>query len=184
MKMPFRFVGRTYQIDTNMINAKKKLASMNKLEKWASDGVIEIIMSEVAMKEASSGLNVARKEKAYSHIYSLTKSTTQEEQQRMKRIECIVFPEGAKDQNQKNDVEIIFNALKYGRTLISNDGGSKRQPDGILGHSQELRKLGVKILRDAEAVNEVEKLIATRDENSRLVAQKSGEQLPKWVGKD
>jgi len=173
-----------YQLDTNVINARQKLSSMNLLEKWANDGVILIDMSEVAQNEASSGSCITRKYKAQSHIYTSTKITTPDELTMFSKIEKVVFPDGVKNQNESNDVEIIFNAWKYGRTLISNDGGSRRQPEGILGHKNELKRLGINVINDTEAVKEVQMLIQNRDNMAQLISQKTGKSLPVWVGKD
>ena len=182
--MPSRYIHKAYQIDTNMINARQTLPSMNKLEKWGDDEVIRIDMSEIALNEASAGKNSVRTKKAQSHIYSLTKSTTPQEQDMMSRIERIIFSAGADNANQKNDVEVIFNAWKYGRTLVSNDGGSKKQPGGILGNATKLWKIGIKVLRDSEAVKEVEAAIEKRDRMAQLVFESTGEPLPAWVGND
>ena len=97
MEMPSRYIYKRYQIDTNRINARQKLETMNKLEKWDDDGVIDIQMSEVAMNEASSGDSSQRSQKAMGHIFSYTASTTPQETDRMREIESIIFPEGCKD---------------------------------------------------------------------------------------
>lgn len=44
-----------FHIDTNVINARGKLASMNQIEKWASDEVILVHMSSVSFAEAQQG---------------------------------------------------------------------------------------------------------------------------------
>lgn len=102
----------------------------------------------------------------------------------MAKIEEIVFPNGAKTPNERNDVEIIFNAWKYGRTLITNDGGSRRQPGGILGHKVELKRLDINVVRDIDAIDEIRSLIENRDKIARSVSLEKGEALPDWVGED
>ena len=101
-----------------------------------------------------------------------------------KAIERAVFPGGAASQSQRNDVDIVFNALKYGATLITNDGGSKRQPGGILGNRDRLADLGVRVMTPPEAVRLVRQRIAERDERARRSAERDGKRLPEWVGKD
>ena len=45
-----------------------------------------------------------------------------------------MFPNGAKDDNELNDVRIVCEAKKYEAILVTGDGGSKAQPGGILGN--------------------------------------------------
>ena len=68
--------------------------------------------------------------------------------------------------------------------LVTNDGDSKRQTGGILGHREALARLGVSVMTDAEAVTYVRRKIAERDERMRLRAERDGARLPTWVGKD
>jgi hypothetical protein len=109
---------------------------MNQLERWRADGVILMDMSEVAQGEAMSGRDDRRTAKALDTIFSMTYADTPQEKQKLLEIEAILCPEGAKTQNQSNDVEIVFNALKYGRILVTADGGSKSQPGGNLGQAK------------------------------------------------
>jgi len=127
-----RTIYMSFHIDTNRINARGSLDDMNLLENWASNDVITIDMSIVAYNEARKGNNRKRTEKAMEHIYTHTHATTPEERAKLVAIQGIVFPDGIRDDNQSNDVEIVFNADKYGSILITNDGGSKSQPGGIL----------------------------------------------------
>lgn len=183
--MPDRYVHKMFQIDTNRINARGGLENMNLLEQWHNDGVIKLEMSEPSLGEAFQGNSVARRNKAASYIYSITYADTPEEQETLRRIEQILFPEGANGQNQKNDVEVVFNARKYHRILVTNDGGSKTQPGGILGNVDQLRKeLGVSVVTDAQAVEIARKAIEKRDQKARYVSEKRAVPLPDWVGKD
>ncbi len=79
---------------------------------------------------------------------------------------------------------MVFNAYKYERILITDDGGSRRQSGGILGNRERLRSLGIQVMRDNEAVELVKHRIIERDEFARRIASKTGEPLPDWVGKD
>ena len=173
-----------FQIDTNRINSAGRLDSMNQLEAWARDDVVHIDMSAVARGEAVGRGSGPRAEKAHGYIFSETLASTPDEQEQIRQIERILFPAGANSQNQRNDVEIVFNALKYTRILVTNDGDSKSQPGGILGHATELNALGIRVMRDSEAVRYVRDLLAQRDANAREVAELTGEPLPHWVGKD
>ena len=183
--MPDRYVYVMFHIDTNRINARGGLENMNRLERWHQSKVIRLEMSEPSLGEAFRGNSVVRKNKAASYIYSITYADTPEEREMIKKIEQILFPRGAKDQNQKNDVEVVFSARKYQRILVTNDGGSKSQPGGILGNAGRLQKeLGVSVCTDAQAVEVVRKAIQKRDEMARHVSVKRGVPLPDWVGKD
>jgi len=185
MEMPRRYVGLRFQIDTNRINARQGLPSMNQLEIWARNGVIELEISERALQEAMIGNNTERTAKAIDHIFSMTYADTNNEQNRLRNIQQILFPGGVKDRNQKNDVEIVFNAGKYCYTLITNDGGSKSQPGGILGNAYNLKKqLDIDVVSDSEAVNLVQRRIRDRDALCRRISKEYSQPLPEWIGAD
>jgi hypothetical protein len=155
MKMPERNVCLNFHIDTNRINAKANLRFMNILEHWHNSGVIYIEMAEVAQKEAARTFNNERSEKAYGYVATETLAETPEELQLFNQITAILFPTGIKTRNERNDVEIVFNAHKYYAILVTGDGGSVRQPGGILGNREKLRNLGIQVVRDYEAVEQV-----------------------------
>lgn len=68
--------------------------------------------------------------------------------------------------------------------FLSDDGGSKRQPGGILGNRDKLAALGIQGLRDHEAVELVKQKIIHRDQKAKKVVSYKDEPLPEWVGKD
>ena len=172
-----------FMIDANRINARQADPDMNQIEKWREDEVIEVLMAEVAYDEASAGGNARRSQKVSEHIYSITLPDA-EDKAEMGRIEAILFPGGAASQSEKNDVEIVFNAKKYMRRLITADGGSKRQPGGILGNRDALAAIGVTVMTGAEAVELVRQRIADRDDRARQESAMDGVPLPPWVGQD
>lgn len=179
-----RFIYRSFQIDTNRINSRGELQNMNRLERWHQDGVIHLDMSEVAHDEARAGGSARRTNKALGYIFTMTQASTLNEQEQIRTIERILFPHGAQTENERNDVEIVFNAQKYSRILVTNDGASKSQPGGILGKRSELARIGVTVMRDSDAVAYVENAIRRRDALARQIAEHSGVGLPKWVGLD
>jgi len=179
-----RFVYRVFQIDTNRINSKSKIPAMNQLEIWHKNRVILLEMAEVAQDEALVGNDSNRTEKALGYIHSKSLANTREEQETIHEIVKILFPKGIKTANQANDVEIVFTAGKYNSILITCDGASKSQPGGILGHKDELRKLGIKVMSDIEAVEYIRTLIVARDILVRENCSRTGEPLPDWVGLD
>ena len=174
----------TFLLDTNCINARQKDQYINQLEKWNRDNVIDLMMAETSSDEAAVG-NKMREKKSCEYLSTLSYVTTLEEQSQLNRIQEILFPSGAKDQNQKNDVDIVFNALKYDRTLVTMDGDSKSQPGGILGNAKQLNtEFKIKIVRPEKAVEIVKKAIALRDNTTKQDCDRVGAEYPSWVGKD
>jgi len=184
-KMPNRHTTLEFYIDTNRINARQGLPHMNQLEKWRRNGVISIQMPDEARLEALRGRNPDRSRKTKSYICSIVPQDMQARYQRvLDEVENILFPSGAQTQDQLNDVGIVFNAGYYMAILITDDGDSNRQPNGILGSREKLLKLGIQVMRDSEAVSLVRERIGQRDELARAVASRTGQPLPEWVGVD
>jgi hypothetical protein len=167
----------TFHIDTNRINSRGRLEHMNRLETWRDKDIILLYMSKVANDEALAGHDDRRSHKASESIYSYTMADTRDERRELAAIEVCLFPGGARDQNQRNDVEIVFNAKKYGAILVTLD-------HDITDHIRKLRQLGISAMTDAEAVALVETRITERDALARQVADLTGQPLPDWVGKD
>jgi hypothetical protein len=163
-------------IDANLINARQKLPSVNQLEKWAEDEIICINMSSTARKEARAGSNLNRTRKADEQIHTLTPPAEANDPD-YQEIEAAIFPEGAKDENQQNDIRIIFEAKKYVAILVTADGGSKTQPGGILGNRDKLKNM-LKILSPAEAEDFVRSQIQERDNFNMRVAKEFGGEVP------
>lgn len=179
-----RFVGLSFQIDANRINGRNALENMNRLEAWHKSGVVLINMSSVAQDEARSGSDPRRSRKAISYISTLTQSLNEQERMEVSQIERILWPRGIKTQQEQNDIEIVFNAKKYGAILVTNDGGSRRQPGGILGNKDTLRQMGITVMTDSEAVALVQEKITRRDRRLRQMAELNGTAIPPWVGMD
>lgn len=179
-----RDVGLRIVIDTNAINARQSDPALNKLEQWRNDGVIDSVLPESSYSEAVAGCSERRRKKAQSQIVSESLADTANEKEMFEKIQKIVFPGGADTPSKQHDIEIIFNAYKYGGILVTNDGDSRRQPGGVLGNAQKLREIGITVMRPAEAVEKVQAKITVRDERIRYEAAKSGEKIPDWVGKD
>ena len=179
-----RFVGLSFQVDANRINGRGALKNMNRLEAWRKSGVVLINMSSVAQDEAKSGGDPRRSRKAISYISTLTQTLNEQERMEVSEIERILSPRGVKTQQEQNDVEIVFNAKKYGAILVTNDGGSRRQPGGILGNRDALRHVGTTVMTDSEAVALVQEKIARRDRHLRQMAEFDGTSVPPWIGMD
>lgn len=172
-----------FHIDTNLINARGKLETMNQIEKWAEDEVILVHMSGVSFKEAQAGRNAARTRKALTHIFTLTDEGISPDDPKYRRIEAALFPNGAKSDNERNDVKVVYEAQHYAAILVTRDGASRGQPGGILGNRHKLKDF-VQILSDGEAVEFIRDKIAGRDEFNQRVAREYGGALPEWTGRD
>ena len=169
-------------IDANLINARQKLPPINQLERWEEDGIICINMSSTAHKEACAGGNANRTRKANEQIYTCT-PPAEASDPRYRNIEAALFPGGAKDNNQQNDVRIIFEAVQYAAILVTGDGGSKTQPGGILGNRDRLKNM-LTILSPDEAVDFVRSKINERDNFNIRFTKEFGGNLPEWTGRD
>ena len=166
-----------FQIDTNRINSRGSLVNMNRLERWKNDGVIGLLMSDVAHTEAKAGRDPRRSRKAVGYIYSISYDQEPGTGEMQARIASILFPQGCRTASDTNDVLIVCNALKYGYILVTADGD-------ILRHRDQLQLLGLRVVTDAEAVAMVEEAIQERDEEARGDAAYDHEPLPLWVGRD
>ena len=71
----------------------------------------------------------------------------------------------------------------YAAILVTQDGGSKSQPGGILGSRDKLIAL-VQIMSASEAVGFIAGKIAERDDFNREFVFELGGELPEWTGKD
>lgn len=170
-------------LDANRINSRQKLPWMNQLDEWADNDVIRLQMSETSQSEAArGGEKQCHKAMGYSATETLAESP--HEELWLQQIEEILFGK-AEDESQRNDVDIVFNAKKYGAILVTNDGDSKRQPRGVLGCRDELKnRMGICVMTDEEAVAHIKDKIAQRDENARKQAEMEGTPVPDWVGRD
>lgn len=169
-------------IDTNLINARQKLHSVNQLEQWLEDGVILINMSSTAHAEAKEGNSLQRTQKANMQIFTTTPAATSDDSL-FQIVEASLFPDGANGENERNDVRIVCEAAKYGAILVTADGGSKTQPGGILGNRRKLMDI-VQIMHPDVAVSFVRGKIAERDKFNQRAAKEYGLELPPWTGED
>ncbi len=172
-----------FHIDTNLINARQKLPEVNRLERWCADEVIMINMSGTAHAEAQADGNNLRARKAAQHNYTIDAVQFEIEPSDLFDKVCAILE--AQTENQKNDARIICTAIKYHATLVTNDGGSKTQPGGILGNRDKIREIAdLQIMSPAEAVAFVEGKVAERDAFNGRIASESGMPLPPWTGAD
>ncbi len=162
----------------------QKCPATNQLEIWDKNGVIQIGMCDVAQDEASKK-SAERFQKASNYVYPITLDSHRQSNE-FRKTKNILFPnKSTLTINEENDVLIILHAKQNHCLLITNDGGSKRQPKGMLGNKERLlNEIGVKVISDTEAVELVEGKIIERDDRARRIAQRFCEPLPEWVGED
>ena len=185
--LPRLLRGPIFHLDANLINARQKLDSVNRMEQWRDEGVILLVMAGVAHEEAQAGTggNVeARKRKAAGHIYTINCDDDAKADDTYARVEAILWGQAA-DENQANDVEVVCEAIQWHAILVTMDGGSKKQPAGILGNRDRLREqFGIRVFRPEEAVEFIRNKIVERDEFNEQVAALTGSALPEWAGRD
>lgn len=86
-----------------------------------------------------------------SYVFTLTEPDIDASSALYQDIERILFPDGTQCFNQKNDVKIVHDAAHWKAILVTDEGGSKRQPGGMLGNRSQLSRF-VRIMSDEEAV--------------------------------
>lgn len=185
IEMPERRINLArFMLDTNLINARQNNKDVNQLEAWDRNEIIELIYDETTHQELKEGYKKGFK-KAVESIYTVSDSSELESD--FLKIRLLLFPDCVLNDNQKNDVKLILNAQKYGYHFVTNDGGSKNQPGGILGNKKEINKLifPQKIMDSKEAVEFVKNEIRKRDEFAKKVnIHDPSLLLPEWVGRD
>jgi hypothetical protein len=184
MWTPIRTLPLHFQLDTNRINSRGTLPQVNQLEEWSRAGLIWLDLSACAQTEAASGGDRRRRRHALQYTATETLAENPEERARLESIRKVLSPKGLRTARQRADIEIVFNAFKYGAILVTNDGGSKRQPAGILGSKRSLQRLGIMVMSDIEAVAHVRFWIAWRDRTALRFASEMGQAVPDWIGRD
>jgi hypothetical protein len=154
-----RFVGVDLMLDANAINARRADPDLNQINDWKERGVVTVMMSKDSNAEARAGNDPRRSAKALDYPYSYIGDTLEAEEALKQDIAAILFPT-ARTTNEQNDINIIFDAAKQHAILVTNDGGSKRQPGGIIGNRDRLARLGITVMRPHEVVELVREKIA------------------------
>jgi len=171
-----------FHIDTNLINARQRIDAVNQLERWYEDEVILINISSVAHGEAQADGDPRRTMKANQHIFTAT-APVENDDPLFKKVQDVLFPKGLHNENQRNDVCIVCEAVKYQAILVTSDGASKSQPGGILGNRHHLSNL-LQIMSPEESVAFIRSKIKERDELNRRLVKEFGGELPSWTEQD
>lgn len=166
-----------FSLDSNRINALKRDANMNQLERWQEDGVIDLRLPEQAQIEVERAGRKQR-EKALNRLIPLDAITTDMERLRLSQIEHILARDGVLTPNDKIDALIVFNAQKYCAILLTADGN-------LLANSEKLRlAVQAQIMSAQDAVSLVRQEICTRDHAAVSLAARYTLLVPAWVGSD
>ena len=131
-----------------------KFLSPSYLREVYAEGKILLSMQKTAYSEAGFG-SLLRQQKSELYLYEEIINQKQRFEYKYKQIESMVFPNGAKEKNRKNDLEILVYAAITQIPLITNDGASKSQPGGMLGNKVALKKLGIRVFSPSEALAEI-----------------------------
>lgn len=153
-----------YHLDANCVNSRQRLADVNRLEQWERDGVIRLMYSRVAHGEAEDGYDIRRWSKVNAYFWEAPVDNLDDENNRIKEIENVVFLGGAKNTSEVNDVKILYTAWKAGATLITRDGESKMHRR-ILSSKQKLLEIGIRVVSTRDAVLEIENYLQSIEAN-------------------
>jgi hypothetical protein len=144
---------KRFHFDANAVNARQANSDLNRLEDLERSGAVWIDYPRPAYDEASAGCEF-RAEKAAEYVWMELSGQPEFEEQKRAAIARIVFPNGVKTIQQKNDVEILLTAFMCGAILVTSDGASNTQPRGILGSKADLAEIGVRVMSPREALEE------------------------------
>ena len=167
--LSLRHLGSYYFLDANCINARQVNQNINQMERWHQEGVISILMPQIAATEAARG-NDERLKKSWEYSMLRLSKPGQTNPYVASLIEHIVFPQGITNENQRNDVAILAAAELYGYPLITNDGASKTQPGGMLGNAKALANIGISVLTPRSAVTDISERLKRREIDVRQLA--------------
>jgi len=143
-----------YLLDANACNSLQRIGQLNELERMADAGLIDLLYTETTWDEAQFGSMQRRCKVSDFSFVGLSNDAENRRLQRPWReaIEQIVFPTGAKNDNERRDVETLLTVKTSGGVFVTNDGASRTQPGGILGHKVQLARLGIEVLNFTEAL--------------------------------
>lgn len=122
--------------DTNRINAKQRLESMNKIEEFGREGWIDLRKSSVMLDELPAGPGNMRT-KAYKTLEVGGEDLTAREQEQVTELENLLFPnKNPLSINDIRDVQHLFDHIKYcsyceWNFLITNDNAILNKQDEL-----------------------------------------------------
>lgn len=141
----------SFFLDANCVNARQFIGALNELERLRDAGAITLIYSRATHGEAGCG-NKLRTAKAAKYSFMTVDPEWGDNPEVRLAIQNILHPNGVCTPNQRNDVEAVYYAERLRWPLVTTDGASKSQPQGILGCAAELLELGIEVIRPQDAL--------------------------------
>jgi hypothetical protein len=121
-----------YAIDSNCIMPRRYQSELQKIRMWGNHGVITLEVSFTVIDESVRGIGGKdRFSEVDQNAHLEGNNFLGKEVEEKKAIESIVFPNGAKKENKKKDIQLLYDARCSGATLITMDGKSKTQPRSL-----------------------------------------------------
>lgn len=156
-----------FLLDANACNALQRIEELNKLEHLAHAGKIDLMYTETTWDEAQFGSQIRRDKVREFFFVGLAKDQENSllQQPWRKEIGRLVFPHGIKNDGQRRDIEALLTVKMSCGYFVSSDGGSKRQPGGILGYRSQLAILGIEVLNFTEALKYALQVVSSNDPN-------------------
>jgi hypothetical protein len=132
-------------IDTNVINAKGKLVSMNKLEEWHDQGKIQLLVNDIMEEELTGGSIQYHKQGEY--IFQCLKPG-HDYPKLFEKFRKILFPSTrALNKRQRKDVDHIIAHQKHCEDIfVTND-------QNFIRHRSILKKENIIVMTSEECVN-------------------------------
>lgn len=143
-----------FLLDANACNALQRIEELNELECLARARKIDLMYTETTWDEAKFGSLIRRDKVRQFFFLGLNKDEENHLLQQPWREEIgrIVFPHGIKSDCQRHDIEALLTVKMSCGYFVTSDGGSKKQPGGILGNKSQLAILGIEVLNFSEAL--------------------------------
>lgn len=143
-----------FLLDANACNANQRIDELNDLERMAREDRIDLSYTETTWDEAQFGSSKRTQKSGDFPFVGLPADCHNAQLQQPWRdaIAAIVFPAGARTDNQRRDVEALLTVKMSGGIFVTGDGGSKSQPRGILGSKVQLAEIGIEVLSFSEAL--------------------------------
>lgn len=143
-----------FLLDANACNARQQIEELNELERLADVGKIELMYTESTWNEARFGSEERRTKVDRRYFLGLDEfgENASLVNSWRKDIGQVVFPRGVVNERQRRDIEALLVVKISGGYFVSNDGGSNKQPGGVLGNRDALASCGIKVFSFAEAL--------------------------------
>jgi len=143
-----------FLLDANACNALQGIDELNKMERLANGGIINIMYTETTWREAAFGSQIRHRKVSQFDWNGLSEDYENNllHQPWREQIGRLIFPYGTRTDGQRRDIEALLTVKMSDGYFVTRDGGSKSQPGGILGHKSQLAILGIEVLDFTDAL--------------------------------